>query len=393
MRDENSCDHSTWCVIMTTSNIHVHACVHVYKHVYTLHTHTHTQHHYETKRTRIVCFSMHVYKCGSVWVVNYYIYTCIRVECAKAIEWAKEGSAALCFLSLQGDKYGYQMLPKSLPKDDVDFHLQVTKCSEEVKKIIFNWYIVDENAVPYQYVLRNLENKDDAVFWSQHHVMLVALNNILIDQGSYPGTGLRVGQSVTEWEVRAALGGSISSSTTDQDREMRASRLCWSHRQLAGVVDDRSYRDTTDDVTLESRLHDLKSMMLQEFPQTCVQTYSSELTLADIISTDEPNTVKRAQYFSQFKEFSTTKLSQALQRVIESKKKWRDDALGLGMSGAAAEEILHHLEWAYTKCATFCGRDRLVQKVLAFVKAENRQDMSVYSGIAGCVIGVSGAGA
>jgi hypothetical protein len=53
------------------------------------------------------------------------------VECSKAIEWCKEESMEICFLSLQGDKYGYRPLPKYIDKEDMDAWLNEHQVTEE----------------------------------------------------------------------------------------------------------------------------------------------------------------------------------------------------------------------------------------------------------------------
>jgi hypothetical protein len=60
------------------------------------------------------------------------------------------------FLSLQGDKYGYTPLPKTILQMDMDKHLENKVCPEDVLKLIRYWYVLDDNAVPKEYVLRNL---------------------------------------------------------------------------------------------------------------------------------------------------------------------------------------------------------------------------------------------
>ena len=86
------------------------------------------------------------------------------IECANGINWCKQQSLGVCFLSLQGDKYGYTPLPKSILKTDLDQHVASTECDQETKELIFKWYQLDENAVPNEYVLRNLSDINDSEF-------------------------------------------------------------------------------------------------------------------------------------------------------------------------------------------------------------------------------------
>jgi hypothetical protein len=46
------------------------------------------------------------------------------IECARGIDWCIANSTGIAFLSLQGDKFGYTPLPKSILQADLDAHLQ-----------------------------------------------------------------------------------------------------------------------------------------------------------------------------------------------------------------------------------------------------------------------------
>jgi hypothetical protein len=103
-----------------------------------------------------------------------------------------------------------------------------------MRALVEKWYILDDNAVPKEYVLRNLSDKDDPEYWRDFEPMLAALRGVPFDTHRYPG--LVVGRSVTEWEVRAAF--------SEYPVEREQSSLVWSHRRLDGEVDHRDYRDT-----------------------------------------------------------------------------------------------------------------------------------------------------
>jgi len=70
------------------------------------------------------------------------------IECANALHWCKQQSLGICFLSLQGDKYGYTPLPKSILQTALDNHLIANECNDEMKRLIYEWYILDDNAIP-----------------------------------------------------------------------------------------------------------------------------------------------------------------------------------------------------------------------------------------------------
>ena len=79
------------------------------------------------------------------------------IVCSDMLNYCKKESSGIFFFSMQGNKYGYTPLAKSILKEDLDDHLSKKNCSDEQKEIVFKWYILDTNAVPHAYVLRNLE--------------------------------------------------------------------------------------------------------------------------------------------------------------------------------------------------------------------------------------------
>jgi hypothetical protein len=76
------------------------------------------------------------------------------VSCKEAIQQCCDGSDALFFLSLQADRYGYLPLPKYLDEDIIlKVHKDIEKNENflEIKKMLDDWYIFDENRRPPHY--------------------------------------------------------------------------------------------------------------------------------------------------------------------------------------------------------------------------------------------------
>ena len=119
------------------------------------------------------------------------------VECANGIHYCKQQSLWVCFLSLQGDQYGYTPLPRSIRKSDLEKHLAVGEIRKE-KDTIFKWYYLDENAISNEYVLRNLSDKYDAEFWMDYEIILPTLTGIRFDRNDDDNESLIIGRSVTE---------------------------------------------------------------------------------------------------------------------------------------------------------------------------------------------------
>ena len=163
------------------------------------------------------------------------------VECANGIHYCKQQSLGVCFLSLQGDKYGYTPLPRSIRKSDLDEHLAVREIDQGIKNLIFKWYILDENAIPNEYVLRNMSDTKDSEFWKDYETILPTLTGIRFDRNDDTNESLIIGRSVTEWEVRRAM----SSFPVEVGK---SSSFLWSYRKLQYDDEkDHLYNDVVGD--------------------------------------------------------------------------------------------------------------------------------------------------
>jgi hypothetical protein len=306
------------------------------------------------------------------------------VECADMLHWCKEESTGLFFLSFHSGKYGYTPLPLFILKWIMDRHLTKTECSEEIKELIFKWYILDENALPNRYVLKNLSDKDDEEYWAAFKTLLPALQGIAFDE-QHPS--LLVGNSVTSYEVEAAFD-SYPVELADKERS-----FLWSHRQLSGEVTDRLFRDVEAGSSREESLKGMELFMYDQFPPKTIRDYEP-LALSDLQSSEEDNNEKKKKYMEQCKSFLTAGLMQSLELIIAEKKQWEADGNGLGYPGEGLTEALHHSQWAHAKCSDFCGRTALVAKAVAAIIAPHRDAAfkGKFDGINLCIIGVSGAG-
>ena len=135
------------------------------------------------------------------------------------------GSAGLFFLSLQGDKYGYMPIPKCIEQNAFEQRL-TDSTSDALTTMAKEWYLLDSNALPPVYVLKNLTGDcdQDQVYWS---TVLPALRELLMDVVFDPlfPDGI-IGRSVTEYEVKAA----VMLCAGDDDKVKNGLR--WIHRHF-----------------------------------------------------------------------------------------------------------------------------------------------------------------
>lgn len=310
------------------------------------------------------------------------------IECAKGVDWCIAESAGIVLFSLQGDKYGYTPLPKSIRQVELDARLR--ECSTEIQRLAMQYYHLDHNAQDKVYVLQNLTSLNDSAYWKAFNILLPALRGVSFDKER--GAGLLVGQSVTEWEVRTALKHEVQGSDA----------FCWSYRKLAGEIDNRDYCDFDHSAPHVKDSYDsLIATMQEKFDQSSVHTYDTTLTLSDLLANDSEQNLKKIQYLKEFKDFTRTKFTASLHRIIDDQNQWIADGSGLGIGGVEAAEMLHHCTFANLKCSTFVDRHRLVDESISLCEApirvvntalEESSPLKLYHGISVCIVGVSGAG-
>lgn len=227
-------------------------------------------------------------------------------HCKKELERCRRDSAGLFFLSLQGDKYGFRPLPRSIDRAVLDeltatlkWRLEVAQSApsspslqgivkesppsspdredhttalsrsqqdaSEILQLLQYWYTLDDNAQPPEYLLRELQHIGDANFWQDTVPRLRnALNDLPFDRDD---SSLRIGQSVTEWETRFALR-YVTGDSENNSQMIRSSalRIAWLHRSFEEDLSKDSdhlalLTDTYSDLEAKERLQTLKKLL------------------------------------------------------------------------------------------------------------------------------------
>eukprot|EP01039_Chlorochromonas_danica_P014537 gene14537-16986_t len=113
-------------------------------------------------------------------------------------------SAGLFFLSLQGSKYGYRPIPRTI--DQESFEQRLSMIANEFPaalEILRRWYFLDYNALPRLYTLKYIASAaEDKLFWGDFPILHQALSEISFEPDD---NSLLVGQSITEWETRFSM--------------------------------------------------------------------------------------------------------------------------------------------------------------------------------------------
>jgi len=213
--------------------------------------------------------------------------------------------------------------------------------TDEEISLAREWYILDENALPPMYVLRNLEELNDDFYWKTvSPTLLRALDGLPFDENLCKG--LLVNRSVSEYEVKSAL------SRENGD----AARIFWFNREFQGGVSREAhpeysnYCDYLDNPMKQHRYLELKQWMLDNIPTEQRKLYNSATFEAYV---SENNDWK--EQFLRWKDDVLVYLKLSLEDIVQMRQSWKDSACGLDLnvSGEEVAEMVHHSKWAADK--------------------------------------------
>ena len=258
--------------------------------------------------------------------------------CARELVRCLHESEGPFFLSLQADKYGYCPLPLCIEKEVLEARVEQLRAqkthssssstgvsdsiegdADAVVNMIHEWYQLDCNHLPHgRYVLKRLpddENEEvrkqkQAPYWDKVLPTLVhALDGlpIMTDTNGVPaGDGLlRVGRSVTEYEVKCGLRGALEEQEEtingNTSSSSLAARVLWLYRtfenqngeKVTGEVQDeesslprnRHYDDSEENYERKGIYRgELLAHMHTLFPAECVYRNPPGLSLDAVIA-------------------------------------------------------------------------------------------------------------
>ena len=277
------------------------------------------------------------------------------IACRDELSSCMKVSNGLFFLSLQGDKYGYQPIPKFIPQDVYD--IRYASLSVDDQSLLSQWYQLDTNNIPIGvYVLKNLIDKDDPSFWSAQPIIQELLKDITFDTSDDRYSDIIVGRSVTEYEARSAL-------ANDEDRK----RCLWISREFEnGVPDVRDFNDTASSPSDKLKLDNLKIMMNDSLASLS-NIIKNRVSYDRYIANDDVC----KQYLSDFKECLVSYFTTELNSIITKKQRWLHDSFGVGVKGKDVDEMLHHCKVANEKCHDFVGREELLDRAIDMILADS----------------------
>jgi hypothetical protein len=338
------------------------------------------------------------------------------ISCANEITRCREKSGGVFFISLQSEKYGYCPLPRSIPKakfetcisnfaklNDID----VSK-REIAIELAKRWYILDENNLPAEYVLKSLtpENKDE--YWN---TVLPEVLQVFQDTPCYEymfqrngnnemSSDLIVGRSVTEYEFKFAM-----QNIPDNGKRCIWIRRAFVQTEITKDMDPKClFCDTHEASKRMKKCNLLKHMesflrcssdsdidaIIDVVDEHCARVC---IPLSSYTSPDDQKDEFRLKYEDAWYDVMSKRLSSELSTLIDRSKQWDMNGGGLNVRGSIVDEILHHYEWCREKCSSFVGREGLIEEVMDLIYGEVSEmpgKVGRLSGVNGAVVGKSG---
>lgn len=345
--------------------------------------------------------------------------------CRNEIQRCREESMGIFFCSLQSEKYGYRPLPKILSQTVLDE--KMATWSDDLQTLAKHWYRLDTNALPPQYVLRNLiENDPNEEYWNNVLPTLrTALEGVEFDRKSCPG--LKVGASITEWETRFAL-----SEAKDNDR------CCWFQRMFQGGIfehedPEKNFSDAINEPSIKEKLDHMRKFMKAKLSAPFLHAQASSTNLLTFADTQShtirsfatsifPHSIaiknyktpvgddddKLNKYLGEWKGTACKVFFSELFQIREARKRWEIHGDGMDIPGDDLEEILHHYKAATIKCSDYVGRADLIAACMKKIcdyhptiqpvnissnsLSSSKSGRGLANNIALSIIGVSGSG-
>jgi WD40 repeat protein len=332
--------------------------------------------------------------------------------CRDAIQQCYEESNGIFFLSLLGEKYGYCPLPKYIDEKTMAMVLKkldrptelTAKVIEDgkkyfgldtsndpdgrrlitsIRKLLDQWYLLDENNLPPRYELKNLKYTGDPGFFQHAHTFLGEwlFDSLPFEELPTTGQPLLMNHSVTEWESLYAL--SLDRNKCHWIRKTFDMAPIW-----ANPVKYLDLCDTVTDTRRLDKLEYLKSQFKCSFDPKRSETLANvppDLYL-------EENTLNPAKFENLWEADTEQYLLEHITRHegrIRSITGFMIQEIGIPTD--LFDDIHHHFKLAFKRSKEFYGRTDLLEAAIASIMGPTRNTAD-FESISLAIFGKSGLG-
>jgi hypothetical protein len=338
--------------------------------------------------------------------------------CAKEIENCFASSLGMFFVSLQSNtRYGrgfrsFFIVHRSniiagftpLPKF-ITFHKfnELCNISPECKAVAEKWYIEDTNCFPEAlYTLKRLRDDSD---YDWQRLTAECFPTLFQHLVNYPADltredVLKVGQSVTEWELRHAL--HLARNDIQRmhwiDRSVDistvANAICTNKSEMLKRFFDRQ-DPSSSSIRENSECKRIRGFMESIFSRDKRSKFEG-ISFQTLVAEESDPTAKSEQddYLKDWTDCLAKLLTDELLKVRLQRDSWKEMERELDLPEYVLQDFFHHYEWAYSRCHLFIGRDSIITRLTNQVMLDPYpfNPRKPFSGVSLCVVGDQGTG-
>ena len=273
--------------------------------------------------------------------------------CLDEIERCRATSPRPNFIVLLGDRYGWRPPPPQIPAAELQQILdRVT--DEEDRKLLAEWYLRDENAVPPEYCLKPREGElADYERWAPIESRLRTILSAAVTGTSLEGDS-RYGASATEQEI-------VNGALTVLDAKEHV--FCFA-RTIRGLPEDesaRSFRDLDEngvpDEEAGTRLRALKTKLREHLPGH-VHEYEARWT----------GSGSSSEHLDQLCEDVKASLSRVILEEIDR----------LEAEDELEKELTEHRRFGAERAEHFVGRQAVLDTIAGYLADSDPRPLAVY---------------
>ena len=271
------------------------------------------------------------------------------------------GPAFLCFV---GNKYGYRPLPAQIEQTEYDVLTQYLLKQGRDLSLMQEYYKLDENAVPANYVLKQ-KTTDSKTWWEDTDVIQGQFREAAIACfGDSDSRSDKYHVSVTETEITEG-----AFNNTNQSQQVRFIR-----RELEGYLSELHLHRKLTDMKSDATLDVYAKEKLKELKEDKMGSQCSPSVIYDVSYT-ENEIAACSEYIRGVCDHVCEELTQAIFNGYESKLHVEDDN--------EFQESVHHRAHANEKASLFVGREKEIERILDYIKGSDKRPLAVH-GVSGC---------
>ncbi|XP_066551660.1 NACHT domain- and WD repeat-containing protein 1 [Amia ocellicauda] len=300
--------------------------------------------------------------------------------CLREIKTCQTVSIGPAFTALVGNRYGYRPIPRVIQEKELELLLSKLSSDPEGVELLSMWFWKDSNSLPPTYILQPItthlshyddtrpESKElrarDVTTWRNTETRLLQLLRQAALQahtdGDFDGKQKhKFFKSVTEWEIEQGL---LETQKNDANNVLFLRELHGLCRRVSQGQFSQ-FMDVTNEGLVDLEAQELVSSLKARISSV----YSGKLNVHAVElkkGTINPQHREHAKYLECLCNQFITQMKQQIQRSatdVEGQKTW----------GWLLQEVNHHLVLSLAKCAVFCGRKDLLNRILESIRTSS----------------------